>query len=263
MSVNYLRFYERHTWRAGLRFSWDSLFSKTATQREGFANRRIDYAAIEGNDSLMNLHLELNRVLMDQTADWSSHDYGEGYFYQGFADVSVSGLRDTAARVAALHMLDRVRGRSVLDIGSNSGFVSIALAETAESVDGVESNPYLNKMGRLVADHLGRSNVKFTDGDFENFEPGRKFDVVASFANHSTFDGNTKHTLEEYFDKCRRLLESDGIFLFESHAPAYEGEALDSVICLIEDRFSIVEKTVLDTGKRFDDGRTLLVANPK
>jgi SAM-dependent methyltransferase len=211
----------------------------------------------------MNLHLELNRVLVDQTADWSSHDYGEGYFYQGFADVSVSGLRDTAARVAALHMLDRVRGRSVLDIGSNSGFISIALAETAESVDGVESNPYLNKMGRLVAEHLGRSNVKFTDGDFENFEPGRKFDVVASFANHSTFDGNTKHTLEEYFDKCRILLESDGIFLFESHAPAYEGEALDSVICLIEDRFSIVEKTVLDTGKRFDDGRTLLVANPK
>jgi len=149
-----------------MRFSWDSLFSKTPTQREGFANRRSDYAAIEVDDSLMKLHLELNRVLVDQTADWSSHDYGEGYFYQGLADVSVSGLRDTSARVAALQMLDRVRGRSVLDIGSNSGFVSIALAETAESVDGVESNPYMNKMGRLVADYLGRSNVTFTDGDF-------------------------------------------------------------------------------------------------
>jgi SAM-dependent methyltransferase len=246
-----------------MRFTWDSLFSKTPTEREGFTNRRADYAVIKENDSLMKLHLELNRVLVDQTADWQSHDYGEGYFYQGFADVSVSGLRDTSARVAALQMLDRVRGRSVLDIGSNSGFVSIALAETAESVDGVESNPYLNKMGVLVADYLGRSNVKFTDGDFEDFEPGREYGVVMSFANHSTFDGNTKHTLEEYFDKCLRLLESDGIFLFESHAPAYEGEALDTVIRLIDERFSIVEKTVLNTGKRFDDGRTLLVSKPK
>jgi len=87
--------------------------------------------------------------------------------------------------------------------------------------------------------------------------------VVASFANHSTFDGNTKHILEEYFDKCRRLLESDGIFLFESHAQVYEGDALDSVVRLIEERISIVERIVLNTGKRFDDGRTLLVANPK
>ena len=84
--------------------------------------------------------------------------------------------------------------------------------------------------------------------------------VLQTFA---TFDGNTKHKLEEYFDKCLRLLESDGIFLFESYTPAYQGEAVGSVIRLIEERFSIVDKTVLDTGKRFDDGRTLLVAKPK
>jgi spermidine synthase len=69
--------------------------------------------------------------------------------------------------------------------------------------------------------------------------------------------------VEQYFDKCLRLLDADGIFLFESHAPAFEGDQLESVIQLIQERFDIVERTVLNTGKRFDDGRTVLVATPK
>jgi hypothetical protein len=114
----------------------------------------------------------------------------------------------------------------------------------------------------LVADYLGLENVTFNDMSFESFESVKTYGAVCSFANHSTFDGNTQHTIEEYFDKCHRLLDSDGLFLFESHAPAYEGDRLESVLGLIEERFSIVEKTTLTTGKRYDDGRTLLVATP-
>jgi SAM-dependent methyltransferase len=262
MKDSYLRYYEKYSGRAMWRFKWDSFFSRSPTERDGFANRRADYTALEGNNKLRELHLELNRVLLEQTNDWTSHDYGEGYFYQGLDEISIRGLRDTTARVSALSMSELVRGRMVLDIGSNTGFVSIALAQTAKSVEGIESNPYLNRIGSLSADYLGLENVTFNDMSFENFEPAETYGVVCSFANHSTFDGNTQHTVEEYFDKCHSLLDIDGLFLFESHAPAYEGDRLESVLGLIRERFSIITRTTLTTGKRFDDGRTLLVASP-
>jgi cyclopropane fatty-acyl-phospholipid synthase-like methyltransferase len=226
-------------------------------------NIRADYRVLADDDRLRELHLDLDRVLLEQAVNWKSHDYGEDYFYQGLDDVGITGLRDTSARLAALNMSELVSGRTVLDIGSNSGFVSIALARTAESVEGIESNPFLNRIGTITASYLGLSNVTFNDGRFEDFQTDATYGVVASFANHSTFDGNTRHTVEEYLEKCHSLLDSDGLFLFESHAPAYEGSRLDNVLETIQERFSIVEKTILVSGQRFDDVRALLVATPK
>jgi cyclopropane fatty-acyl-phospholipid synthase-like methyltransferase len=227
------------------------------------ANRRTDYVKLQSDEKLRELHLNMNRVLLEQTRDWDSHDYGEGYFYQSLDEVSVTGMRDTAGRLAALDMLEVVKDRTVLDIGSNSGFVAVGLAQTAKSVVGVESNPYLNKIGRLAAEYLQRENVSLKDGDFEDFDASASFDVVASFANHSTFDGNTRHTVEEYFTKCHSLLNPGGKLLFESHAPAYEGDQVNEVIKIIGEKFSIGEQAILTTGRWFDDGRTLIVANAK
>ncbi len=67
----------------------------------------------------------------------------------------------------------------------------------------------------------------------------------------------------EYFDKCRKLLHDDGLFLFESHAPDYEGERLAPVIKLVEERFVVTERKVMDRGSFLDKGRTFLVAKPK
>jgi cyclopropane fatty-acyl-phospholipid synthase-like methyltransferase len=260
MKARYLKFYEKHSGRAALWFKLDSLFSRSLTRRDGLANRRTDYAMLQGNQKLLELHLKLNNVLLEQTTNWNSHDYGGGYFYQGLDDISVTGMRDTTGRLNALDMLEVVKDRTVLDIGSNSGFVSIGLARSARDVVGVESNPYLNKLGRLAAEYLNLKNVTLHDSSFENFKTSSSFDVVTSFANHSTFDGNTQHTIEEYFSKCHSLLNDGGTLLFESHAPSYEGSQLDEVIKIIEQRFDIKQRTTLETGRWFDDGRTLISA---
>ena len=80
MKENYIGYYEQYSLCAIRRFKWDSFFARTATQRDGLLNRRNDYPALQGNDNLRELHLELNRQLLSQSIDWSSHGYGEGYF---------------------------------------------------------------------------------------------------------------------------------------------------------------------------------------
>tara|TARA_Y100000588_G_scaffold330910_1_gene368137 strand:+ start:1165 stop:1956 length:792 start_codon:yes stop_codon:yes gene_type:complete len=263
MKKSYLQYYEKYSRRAIWRFRLDSLFAHSPTHRDGLTNRCNDYRSIKNNDQLRKLHFNLNSVLLDQANHWTSHDYGEGYFYQGLDEICVTGLRDTSARISALNIPELIRGRTVLDIGSNTGFLSIKLAKTATSVVGIESNPYLNKIGTLTASYLKIMNVEFNDQSFEDFKPSYSYGVVASFANHSTFDGNTRHTIEEYIAKCHSLIENGGLFLFESHAPAYEGTRLTNVLNLIQDQFNILETAILFTGRRFDDGRTLLVASPK
>jgi SAM-dependent methyltransferase len=263
MKKSYLRYYENYSQRAPWRYKWDAVFTLSQTRRESIANRRRDYPLLEGNDSLRELHLDLNRDIYAQTAEWPSHDYGEGYFYQSLDEVSISGLRDTSARISALDIGDRVEGRSVLDIGSNSGFLALGLARTAKSVLGIEANPYLCNMATTTASFLKRDNASFQNLLFEAFETTDKFSAVLSLANHSTYDGNTAQTVEQYLMKCHSLLESEGLFVFESHAPAYEGDQLQGVLDLIDEKFNIIQRTTLKTGKRFDDGRTLLIANPR
>ena len=263
MKETYLQYYIKYSSRAIWRFKLDSLLARTRTRKDGLSNRKTDYQLIEDNDQLRKLHFRLNSILLKQTNSWSSYDYGEGYFYQSLDEVCITGLRDTSARLSTFNMPELVRGRTILDIGSNSGFLSIKLAKTAKSVEGIEPNPNLNKIGALVASYLKIDNIKFNDMSFEDFKPSRSYGVVASFANHSTFDGNTKHTIEEYFVKCHSLIEDDGLFLFESHAPAYEGSKLTDVINLIQRHFNIIDTSILSTGRRFDNGRTLLVASPR
>lgn len=78
----------------------------------------------------------------------------------------------------------------------------------------------------MSACHLGRDNVVFLASGFEDAPLDETFDVVASRANHSIFDRQTRYRLKEYFDRCRMLLKESGVFVFESHAPNYEGARL-------------------------------------
>ena len=54
--------------------------------------------------------------------------------------------------------------------------------------------------------------------------------------------------------------ESGGLFLFESHPPAFEKEGLEQVCELIEQYFRIEEKMVLNYGTYLDRGRTFVSA---
>jgi tRNA (mo5U34)-methyltransferase len=101
---------------------------------------------------------------------------------------------DTAAVVAASRVLfrrdlicgtlatllgDRLAQTTVLDLGCSAGFFSLDLATRgAQHVDGVDLRPANVAQARFLAEHFGVDNVSFTVSAAEEFEPGRRWDVV-------------------------------------------------------------------------------------
>ena len=72
-----------------------------------------------------------------------AYDYRQSYFYQGYKELGLSGLRNTEARIEAMGLLDIVAGKSIFEVGMNTGFLFMQLAASARHVTGVEINPFL------------------------------------------------------------------------------------------------------------------------
>src|SRR3989344_2525431 len=260
MKQNYSHFYEKYSYLAPVIFAKDIILTRSSARRISLVNRLHDYVGFKGNSNLFNLHRKINNRLSTFSESWSSHDYGEGYFYQSFDAVGISGLRDTRARIEEMNIRNLVVDKSVIDIGCNAGFVSLAVADMARQVIGVDIHPGLIDIGILVQKYLQLNNVQLTASSFENFVVQEPVDVVLSLANHSTYDGNTRQSVKDYFGKCQLLLKPGGCMLFESHHPQYESkESLEKVCEVMKDFFTIHERMSLQRGTFFDRGRTFIV----
>lgn len=258
---SYLRFYDRPALWAPLVFLWDSFRLGTPNAPRSFLNRMKDYCALFDQSERRWLHRSLQKVLEQQSQSWESYDYGEGYFYQGLKELGISGLRNSEARVEAMDLLSRVEGCTVLEIGCNTGFLSVLLSRKAARVAAFDINPHLVEIGRIAAQALQRTNVTFFVSRFEDLQLQETFDVVLSFANHSTFDENTAQNLHSYFQRCHQLLRPGGSLLFESHPPQYEGAKLGEVLNLLRQTFELQEQRLLVyPGGPLDLGRTFVVA---
>lgn len=260
MKEAYLKFYNKFSPFAQLAFTKDIAISKTELRKQALLNRLKDYQKISLNDKLLKLHKLLNEILLESEINWKSYDYGEGYFYQGLNSICVTGFRDTDERVQMMDLKNVLKGKSVLEIGCNTGFLNVLIADVAKSIVAFDINPYCVEIGKVTAKHFGYDNIDFFTSTFEDYDREDKFDVVLSFANHSTYDKNTKHTLKEFFDKCNALLSPGGMLLFESQPPEHEGEGLKEVVSLIGEIFEIKEQKILQYGKFLDRNRTYIVA---
>lgn len=260
MQEKYLPYYKNFTFYAPLVFLWGSLFTHSNIKRWSLMNRQKDYVRLADNSRLMTLHRELNNYLLESQENWKSHDYGEGYFYQGLDLIGVSGLRDTQGRVEAMGLKDILQGKTVIEIGCNTGFLSISVAKEVKRIVGFDINPHLIDIGKAAARYLNYTNVELLVSSFEEYGDSEPADSILSFANHATYDGNTKQSIEEYFDRCLNLIKPGGMLLFESHPPSYEGEALEGVCAIIEKKFKVLERRTLDYGNFLDRGRTFIIA---
>ncbi|MDP6124510.1 MAG: hypothetical protein QGH20_01995, partial [Candidatus Latescibacteria bacterium] len=54
--------------------------------------------------------------------------------------LGITGLRDTKGRVDSMELADHVKAKRVLEIGCNSGFLSLSVA--AAKTDGFDLNPF-------------------------------------------------------------------------------------------------------------------------
>jgi SAM-dependent methyltransferase len=259
--VDTLTHYQNYRPFAGyMHFCWQAMRTRNNAARRSLLNRARDYLRLSSRPALQGVHLEFNEILARQTREWPHYDYGEGYLYQSMSELGVSGLRSTEARVQAYGLTERVRGKTVLDIGCNAGFLSITLAAVASRVTGFDVNPFLVEIGRAGARALGRSNTEFIAAGFEDARLGGPYDVVMSLANHSTYDGQTRYDLQSYFDRCVSLLRPGGSFIFESHTPSFEGKGIEQVCDIIAQRFEVKHRAVYNYGTYLDRGRTFVVA---
>lgn len=215
------------------------------------------------DDELWELHRDLESIRHDLKANYESYDYGCGYYYQSFPAIKVSGFRNTGSRVSELDLDRRVEGKRVLDIGSNTGFLLLSLADKIQSGVGVEFNPFLVAAANRVALHMDTKNIHFIASSFENFG-GELFDIVFSLANHCTYDGNTKHSTDEYFSKIAEHLAIGGQLIFESHPPKIEPkDKLDKTVGVIEKYFDITEQPRVEMSGFLDKERHYIVAVKK
>lgn len=153
-----------------------------------------------------------------------------------------------------------LKNKEVLEIGCNTGFVAHSVGDVVKSSLGFDVNPFLVSAATDVAVFLGLKNLQFQESSFENLDCTRKFDVVISFANHSTYDGRTTQNLEDYFSRCQSLLKIGGALLFESHPPEVEKKGIEKVCSIIEKFFTIEERKILNYGGFLDRNRTYIKA---
>ena len=161
---------------------------------------------------LDELHKKLEQHLNDQTKNWKSFIYAKTKgFYQGFNEIQVDGWRPTEKRFKMYNIEKYLsKEKSVLDIGTNCGFFALYTAKFVKNIEGVEINPYLIAIANDTKEFLKTTNAIFHNSSFENFETEKKYDIVFSFANDSTIDGNTKFNFIDYINKIDILLKNNG-----------------------------------------------------
>ena len=200
--------------------------------------------------------------ILEDSKNWHSYDYNQGYFYQSFPQGKISGLRDTANRISSYELDRELHQKKVLNIGCNLGFLDCELSPNVAHIDAFDINPYLIEIANNAKDFLQISNVNFYTSSFEDYEHKSSYDVVLSFANHSTYDRNTKHTVREYFEKVHNHLKPGGKLLLESHAPDYEKNFQD-VVDIVKSLFTIDKQITMDKGTFLDRGRIFIRAKKK
>ena len=224
-------------------------------------NRTLDDLQAVVRPSKWSYRKRLLQLIHEAGLHWRSADYGAGYLYQSYPRLGLRGFRKTDFRMAQMDLQNELSGKSVLEIGCNSGFLSLELVQGASRYVAFDNNPYLIEIARITQEEIGCNGVEFRVDTFEAFPLGQTFDVVLSFANHSTWDGNMTLVLEAYFAKVQRLLVPQGMLLFESHHPALEDEhKVLETIKVMQKFFALEETRLLTKGSAWDRGRTFVKA---
>ena len=195
---------------------------------------------------LDSLHSRLQGHLDKQEKEWEHFIFSkeDGGFYQGLDEIKITGSWSSEKRFEEYEILEYLsKDKTVLDIGSNCGFFSIYVSKFVDRIFGVEINPYLVAISNDVKDYLNIKNANFVNSSFEEFQFDKKFDMIFSFANDSTIDGNTKFNFSEYIEKIKNLLKEDGLLIFESQAiDSVVTEQLDKKIDYLKKDFIILKR---------------------
>jgi len=149
---------------------------------------------------------------------------------------SYDGEGSPEYRAAADLVIDHATPRStdtVLDIGTGTGAIALALAEDAGTVIGRDISTGMLEQAREKADERGLRNVTFGEGRFrEPAVPGdQSVDIVVSnFAMHHLDDGEKRDAIDTIAGLAPRRFVLGDVMLFgeaDPEAPFYSPEVDD------------------------------------
>jgi tetratricopeptide (TPR) repeat protein/SAM-dependent methyltransferase len=193
---------------------WRAVSSRPFTHHIQHHARALSAAVAESDQ-----HQEYARLNRRVGALWSDYrkksrlafgDYGT--LYQSYAPAYLCGSRNTERRAATYGMRELAAGRRVLDLGCNTGFLTLAAAETADICLGIDHEPALIEIAEVVRDFAGLANASFVSADAAQWATTDVYDVVIAAAVHGWFDlpfGEFAHRLAD-------LTAPGGAILFES-----------------------------------------------
>lgn len=208
---------------------------------------------------LLPLHRRLEKHLAAQKKAWKSHIYTGGYYYQGWDDIGIRGIRETNQRFADYGLASLLSAKmNVLDIGCNNGFLALKVAQFSGHVDAIEFNPFLVAIGRDVQGFLGIENIDFIVGDFAQFNPGKRYDLIMSLANHQTGDANLNLAFRNHMERLYALLNDEGLVVLESHISEARDPEFLVQIKELDDLFSVVRESTISQYKIIYIGDRLL-----
>lgn len=184
------------------------LMTRTKLEERGFFE--ADKAAEENTK---NVHIQ-NQIL--DILKEGTPDFGGVMPYQSLELIGLKGVRSTEHRIQEYGLREVLRvDDDVLDIGCNSGFFDISIANLVHSVTGIEYDHNLVRIAELVKNYLKISNCDFYNMDFNDWykDVTATYNVIFSFAIHHWLNIAPR----KYVAILNRLLRKDGYICFESH----------------------------------------------
>ena len=148
--------------------------------------------------------------------------FGSEMFYQSYEELGIKGRRSSGDRIALYHIRDYLdKNDECLDIGCNTGFLSMQIAPYVKRLMGYDVEPHYIAVAEKVKKFMGITNIEFYCEDFRESAVNKKYDAIFSFAVYAPLltDGFTK---ENFVDLMYRLLKPKGYLFFESNSNEYK-----------------------------------------
>lgn len=190
------------------------LITKTKFEERGLVDEN---SKTEGwiDEKMVSKNKDIQKQILDILKE-GSPDFGVMMPYQSLELIGLKGLRPTEDRIREYGLREILKDDDdVLDIGCNSGFFDLSIANLVHSVTGIEYDNSLVRIAELVKKYLEIPNCTFYNDDFNNWYKNKEttYDVIFSFAIH--------HWLnilpQRYVEILNSLLNKDGYICFEAH----------------------------------------------
>jgi SAM-dependent methyltransferase len=111
-------------------------------------------------------------------------------------------------------------GDTVLDLGTGTGAIALAVAETADRVVGRDISAGMLDQAREKATESGLANVDFGEGRFRDPNAPHAVDIVTSnFAMHHLDDGEKREAIEVIGDLTPRRFVLGDVMFFDEPDP--------------------------------------------